>query len=120
MILVVSRQHRQECLCHRIQRPWVHARVGESIARSAKIAKHRRNWKQLLLQRKQRRIGTSGGVEKTPWCGMARDTLWGPFGAPSASLGISPACSNARRTAQLRLRANDRLWKYILAALRSG
>src|SRR6478609_1188281 len=27
----------------------------------------------------------------------------GPFGAPSASLGISPADSNARRTAQLPL-----------------
>jgi hypothetical protein len=41
-------------------------------------------------------------------------------GAPSASLGISPAGSNACRTSQLRLRASNRLLKYILAALRSG
>jgi hypothetical protein len=33
--------------------------------------------------------------ERTPWSNMAEDTLPGHFGAPSATLGISPAGSDA-------------------------
>src|SRR5690242_11409773 len=41
---------------------------------------------------------------RTPCGGAVTDSS---SAAPSATLGISPACSNARRTAQLRLRAED-------------
>ena len=38
-------------------------RAESGIARNAKSAKDRRNWKRLLPQRSQRRIGTSGHRE---------------------------------------------------------
>jgi hypothetical protein len=79
----------------------VRARVGESIARSAKIAKHRRNWKQLLPQRSQRNAEEDRDIRRYRENSLMRHGKGHSVGA-------------------LRLRANDRLWKYILAALRSG
>jgi hypothetical protein len=41
--------------------------------------------------------------ERTPRRGMGKGRILGGFGAPSTTLGISPAGSDARRAAQLRL-----------------